>query len=180
MARKYEDLSLLKRLFQLKCTVRLTLDFGKIDQASHDKRNGNPRSIRQDWSPLINDCANYLLKRFYLRQKLVSTHFDSEFSKTRAIVLVLLTSIRFFAENYDVTFHHWSLRSKTGETSRGETMNSDLHDPVEGRLRRDSNFAVRGSSGSFKDGGWLTERPSTWKTPVDSGVSYSARSFNII
>ena len=59
-------------------------------------------------------------------------------------------------------------------------MNSDLHDPVEGRLRRDSNFALRGSSGSFKDGGWLTERPSTWKSPVDSGVSYSARSLNII
>ena len=59
-------------------------------------------------------------------------------------------------------------------------MNSDLHDPVEGRFRRDSNFALGGSSGSFKDGGWLTERPSTWKSPVDSGVSYSARSLNII
>ena len=59
-------------------------------------------------------------------------------------------------------------------------MNSDLHDPVEGRLRRDSNFALRGSPSSFKDGGWLTERPWTWKTPVDSGVSYSARSLNII
>ena len=48
-------------------------------------------------------------------------------------------------------------------------MNSDLHDPVEGRLSRDSNFVPRGFSGSFKDGGWLTERPSTWKIPVDSG-----------
>ena len=59
-------------------------------------------------------------------------------------------------------------------------MNSDLHDPVEGRLSRDSNFVPRDFSGSFKDGGWLTERPSTWKTLVDSGVSYSARSLNII
>ena len=59
-------------------------------------------------------------------------------------------------------------------------MNSDLHDPVEGRLSRHSNFVPRGFSGSFKDGGWLTERPSTWKIPVDSGVSYSARSLNII
>ena len=36
-------------------------------------------------------------------------------------------------------------------------MNSDLHDPVEGRLSRDSNFVPRGFSGSFKDGGWLTD-----------------------
>ena len=59
-------------------------------------------------------------------------------------------------------------------------MNSDLHDPVEGRLSRHSNFVPRGFSDSFKDGGWLTERPSTWKIPVDSGVSYGARSLNII